>query len=129
MKYEQGLREEFNKFCDSYIKSAETEWCKTDNPVDLTSATVAKIMQNKFNNLFPEHPSPVKESLAELADRKGFRGVVYDQTNDGASAGKRYYCSPYKSHPDGGNDYFVGHTYSEAEQSAREYLEGLEDKI
>lgn len=75
------------------------------------------------------NPTPTKavEPLEVLADRKGFRGVVYDQSNDGAVGKKRYYCTPYKSHPDGGDNDFCAPTYALAEAKARAYLEALPD--
>lgn len=64
---EAGLRE-FNSFCDKYIEAAETEWDKTDNQTDLAAATVAKILQNKFNELVTKWPPPTPSSQAEKVD-------------------------------------------------------------
>ena len=68
------------------------------------------------------------ESLALLADRKGFKGVVYDRTNDGAVGPKMYYCTPFKTHPDGGDESFEAPTYADCEAKARAWLNGQKDK-
>ena len=68
------------------------------------------------------------EPLAVLADRKGFKGVVFERSNDGAIGPREYYCSPFTSLPDGGNEWFDSPTYAGAESKARAYLNTLPDK-
>jgi hypothetical protein len=39
---------EFERFCESYIQAAEEEWDKSEDAVDMTADTVAKIMLDKY---------------------------------------------------------------------------------
>jgi hypothetical protein len=93
MKDEQGLREELLNSCFPIYK-------------DELEAILAK------------HHSPVKESLAELADRKG---TMLNAIGTQITGGKWFILINSRR--------FLEPTYAEAEQSAREYLEGLEDRV
>jgi hypothetical protein len=99
MKYEQGLREAISKF----IEFRSEGWA------------------NEIGAMLDKYPSPVKESLAELADRKGY-WLKYEPE----MVGNHMVCVGRYGPA---TECFQATTYAQCEQSAREYLEGLEDKI
>lgn len=123
---------EFRTFCDNYIEAAETEWEKTDSPVDLAAATVAKILKMKFNEIL-SRAVPVKEvePLAVLAARKGF-AYIYTDGYHKRNKFEVTEISIFESITEGGStsgEYcFHAQSYAEAESKARAYLEGLDDK-
>ena len=126
------MKDEFEKFCERYISTAEDEWEKTDNPVDLSAATVAKIMLNKYREL---RASAVEvEPLACLADRKGVNVFIGKYYKNGWWTGEICELAvPDNTVHDGCpmlkvlNELPLLDTYAECEAKARAYLEGLDD--
>ena len=124
------MKDEFEKFCERYISTAEDEWEKTDNPVDLSAATVAKIMLNKYREL---RASAVEvEPLAELAHKKGFSSISFQRDWECEPLGIKdgiwhYSLYMHQSHL-GRKPLSKGFsTYAECEAKARSYLNGLTD--
>lgn len=81
---------------------------------------IANRFEETLFNVLSRHPASAGESLAELADRKGFNWVL---CNDNIIHIKQYFGG-VESMPE---KLFEGKDYPEAESKARAYLNGLPD--